>query len=181
MLSSLGLCEETRILERHGGVVREGLRQSRLVGGERPAGAVTDHEHADDAAVSDHRNGEDRTGADAGQFPTRFARDRDPLVGEEVSGDDGAAFPRRQRDQALALGQGGGNPERLCFTGGSEDGRRAGVGVETEDPCSLRIEEYAGAVGDASGDQVAIERLREEAPEIGERLRRLMWELILHA
>ena len=179
MSAPLGLFVEAGVLERHGGVIGEGLRQPCLLGRERAARAITNHEHAGDAAVSDHRHREN--GARAARRRRLLGVDRDLawFIGQKVFGEDHAAFACGQRDGSVALDQNRGGLERLSIASRHEESRRV-VGVESEKPCSLRVEQDTSAVRNPSGHQVAIEGLSEKTAQVGKGLGRPMGKRIRH-
>src|SRR5262249_54971815 len=129
---------------------------------------------------SDHRNGENGAGGAVGHPPACFGGHRDALVSQEVRGGDRTAFACRQHNRPFAFRQHHADSERFLVSRRSEDRQHASLGIRSEAPRRLGVEERTSPVSDASGDQVGIERLSEKATKIRQSLGRAMWEWILH-
>jgi len=91
-----------------------------------------------------------------GQCLAGFGSHRDPLVTQEISGGDRAAFACRQSNRSFVLREYYSDSERLLVSRRSKHGRRTHVDIQSEHPRCLGVEENTHAVGDTSGDQVAI-------------------------
>jgi hypothetical protein len=159
-----GLPEQASVLERHGRLVGEDPRERRSLRIEDVPGGTGHRQRPDDPVLHGQPHGQDRPELVPLQGGPDLGRWRHPRIGQHVGRDDHLA--RAQRDAHDAGSPG----ERLAGPGQLAERRGVAV-VEPLEAGRGGAEQGPDAVHDPLADDVGIERLREDSPDLGELLR----------
>ena len=160
---------EPRVLERHRGLVREGLGEAHVVFREDPAARVRQPERADHLPLDGERHREDGPDLRGLEEREHVGGEPQPRVREHVVGDHGAPLDDRQPDRPGAAGV----PQRVIgqgrLPGAGRLLERARLGIEAEDGGREHADQIPHAVHHPLGDPARMQRLGEGLAHVAER------------
>ena len=164
---------EASVLKRQRRVVRKRLSEGELLIIERPARSIGDHDCANHSILYDQRHREQGAIHDRLQLRRPLGRKGQLRLDEEILDHRRTALADRPgRDVVGRRDEGRLHFRRSRFPRGRGGGEFAQVGVEAEQDRTMSLKQIAGAVYDPLGENLGVERLGEDATDLGQRFRR---------
>ena len=164
----LGGLVEAGVLERPGGLVREGLREVDLRRREHTALDVADAERADDPVLHDQGHHEPAPVERPLESRPDLGRQHDARVGREIRSGHGLPPAEGETDQPGPLRQDEAFAERRFERPRDRHGsHRARPRLERPDDGQLGAQENPHAERDLVRHRPGVERLAEDAPDVG--------------